>query len=1367
MIKDILKMGGCKTEKEFYKKYPTEESFLEAFPQARPMMEQFSQGGALEAFPQARPIFAKGGALDIEAFPGAAPNVSDYGAKTAGYNYIFQMGGSNGSMASQTDAYGEDPLMKLLADMSAQYSVDSAEMLELIQKLPQDVMQNLRSLAANDPQRAAEVLVEMQQKSKNDPVSMMAREGGSFSTPPTADQFFRKYPSVNFPIAMAQVGGATPYMNTYKEELPGGAIDEYGGSVFNYGQFPAIMMDGGSIPMNSQNSIMSSKLQNFMSKITEYAEKHKQEEMMESMMNQQSMMRRGGMTSLPMHQIPPGQTSGFADLGYKGPYDLGMNDEPDLSGLASTPYSGQYNIGEMNLQGPYQFGDIGKGFLDRWQGFSKTEDTGPTETDPYGIAGSLPGSFQSDRLSQSETPLEAGAGYSPDGTFEGINKAGEAVSVNPEMRPKYYVEGWRPEAGKMMGDKELKDMYKQGSKFKKDWQGKSGVQKAETILAGLAGFNSTLEKQRMRKREEQMADEMTPMNWAGSYQANKGDWDQFGVFRPDKTGFLTQFEGMAAYGGQLPAAKSGLEVKMRAGLGFNANQLSWPVMAGEFSQPDFEVKETIGPVDRDDANLEAEVGETAVTNLSGDGIPEQYKIGGKRHYAGGTPLNLPDNSYIFSRDRSMKIKDKELLAEFGVTKSPRGGVTPADIAKKYKLNEYKKALLDPNSDDLAKSTAQANIENANLKLGKLALIQESMKAFPEGIPMISTPYMEKMGITPDMMPKTMPMKDEAAEENNQARYGGLPKAQFGEWVFNGPSQTGQPAKTVQLPDTVVTETRLPQEKKPFQFNLEGTDFTDPSKPIESTVGNTFITFGNQNAFDKIMETGSYYNPKNNEYVSLDKNMDGKISDDEFNAIKETMDKYKEKLEGYDTGSRKTGIGQMISAFYPESVFGLTNQDRVDDMADIVGNMIDDFQEKKNIYDIRTFNTSQRDNATLKLADIEKRIAEVEKTEMKDFDDAMKLNKLIIEKQRLNDYIKTADKSLEQGRNVFYNNPRTGGIGGFIVNDIVGGDPMKIPSYDIVYPAITTEEAKSIPTAVVDTAVLSNDIPVAGIDSSIYELPQTKDTAVVAQPVVKQQAAPKKAAATREERARQQIGPDWDTWSQEDKDQYLNLKLRKGGSPLPRYQTKGAFTLGYEDIPGYNVAGPDWRLNLPSIGQQLPSKGDYYTTSSGIIWPKSRKDVEPNVDWFRTYPGASDAVWQQYDKDRGFDKWKEDLAQAKGIQSPASEFWVKNVVNPYTSKIPGGKAYVDESLRGAYVPGTEWSTPPIYTQIPDQPEKSNEQKASSGTTPSIPVNTEGITPVSGNIQTPFWTEDIINTGAAFRNLAGVKKLALLPESVFQV
>ncbi len=50
MKAQFLKMGGVATEEEFYSKYPTEESFFEAFPQAMPYKKS---GGIVEQFPQA------------------------------------------------------------------------------------------------------------------------------------------------------------------------------------------------------------------------------------------------------------------------------------------------------------------------------------------------------------------------------------------------------------------------------------------------------------------------------------------------------------------------------------------------------------------------------------------------------------------------------------------------------------------------------------------------------------------------------------------------------------------------------------------------------------------------------------------------------------------------------------------------------------------------------------------------------------------------------------------------------------------------------------------------------------------------------------------------------------------------------------------------------------------------------------------------------------------------------------------------------------------------------------------------------------------------------------------------------------------
>lgn len=258
-----------------------------------------------------------------------------------------------------------------------------------------------------------------------------------------------------------------------------------------------------------------------------------------------------------------------------------------------------------------------------------------------------------------------------------------------------------------------------------------------------------------------------------------------------------------------PKAQSGFEIKMNPGMGFNANQLSWPVMAGEFSAPDVEVNNTLKPTDWDQANLEAEKGETVVTNLNYDGIPEHYTIGGKRHYEGGTPLNLPPNSFIFSRDRSMRIKDEEILKMFNMTPTKKG-YTPADIAKQYNINKYRKILADPNSEDLQRKTAEMMITNYNLKLGKLALVQESLKGFPQGLPMISMPYLQTMNINPEEFAQTQSQPDQTGEED-QARYGkqikrNLPKHQ------DPPGQTGNPFADKDgngLPDYLETNGTVP------------------------------------------------------------------------------------------------------------------------------------------------------------------------------------------------------------------------------------------------------------------------------------------------------------------------------------------------------------------------------------------------------------------------------------------------------------------------------------------------------------------------------------------------------------------------------
>jgi len=179
------------------------------------------------------------------------------------------------------------------------------------------------------------------------------------------------------------------------------------------------------------------------------------------------------------------------------------------------------------------------------------------------------------------------------------------------------------------------------------------------------------------------------------------------------------------------------------------------------------VSDTLSPVPRDEANIEAERGETIVGDLNNDGMVEHAIVGGKRHFQGGTPLNVPDGSFVFSDYNKLKIKNKDLLKgifNYGGSK----GATPAQVAKRYELNKYVEILNDPESDALDKKTAQLMLDNNMKKLGQLALVQEGMKGFPDGIPDIAAPLLGT-----DFQNQAQPAK---------MKKGGLVKAQTGRLV---------------------------------------------------------------------------------------------------------------------------------------------------------------------------------------------------------------------------------------------------------------------------------------------------------------------------------------------------------------------------------------------------------------------------------------------------------------------------------------------------------------------------------------------------------------------------------------------------------
>ena len=195
-------------------------------------------------------------------------------------------------------------------------------------------------------------------------------------------------------------------------------------------------------------------------------------------------------------------------------------------------------------------------------------------------------------------------------------------------------------------------------------------------------------------------------------------------------------------------------------------------MRGAIDDPNIPTRRTLKPVPREEANVEAEKGEVAYGDINGDKFAESYVIGGKRHANGGTPLNLPEGTYIFSDFRDMKIKDPRILAMFekinnkGKAKKA-GGYTPAELAKSYDINKFRGILQDPNSDKNDIMTAELMIKNYQMKLGALALAAESKKNFEQGIPEVSRPYMEKMGIRDEDI---LPAEQLQHEQSETAQY---------------------------------------------------------------------------------------------------------------------------------------------------------------------------------------------------------------------------------------------------------------------------------------------------------------------------------------------------------------------------------------------------------------------------------------------------------------------------------------------------------------------------------------------------------------------------------------------------------------------
>ena len=195
------------------------------------------------------------------------------------------------------------------------------------------------------------------------------------------------------------------------------------------------------------------------------------------------------------------------------------------------------------------------------------------------------------------------------------------------------------------------------------------------------------------------------------------------------------------------------------------------------------VNNTLGPMKRKDANLEAEKGETALTDLTNDGSFELYNIGGKRHYDGGTPLNLPEQSFVYSDTSKMKLTIEE-LKELGIVSKKK--MTPAKASKNFQLNKYTEILENSESDKIAIDTAEDMLNKNKIKLSHIAFLQEKKKNFSDGVPLAAYPYMIENGINPQEFEQKIQQDLQGQQQMAMGpQQGNLQQ-------FTGPPQGGMP-----------------------------------------------------------------------------------------------------------------------------------------------------------------------------------------------------------------------------------------------------------------------------------------------------------------------------------------------------------------------------------------------------------------------------------------------------------------------------------------------------------------------------------------------------------------------------------------------
>jgi hypothetical protein len=287
----------------------------------------------------------------------------------------------------------------------------------------------------------------------------------------------------------------------------------------------------------------------------------------------------------------------------------------------------------------------------------------------------------------------------------------------------------------------------------------------------------------------------------------------------------------------------------RGGSYLNYYQMAPSFTSDSLSDAGLSYSKTLGPVDRDVANVEVEKKEQIAMN-GGEalgGMLTMYEAGGKRHAQGGTPLNLPEGAFVFSDfhgkdfrlggNTKTKEMDKGILAYFGLP-DRKGGYTFADIAAKYDINKDVANLMDPTEvkDKMTMDTLMLNIKNKTKKLGALAIAQESKKG--EAAPKIAMPFITAMNMAPedfdipkisiDEMPFYQNIMKGAQEMDQQKAM--QQQQQEAQAAGMDMQDQGQPQGQMSAPDQASIEEQYAQDMGQYMQRMGGSSFPNPYYP---------------------------------------------------------------------------------------------------------------------------------------------------------------------------------------------------------------------------------------------------------------------------------------------------------------------------------------------------------------------------------------------------------------------------------------------------------------------------------------------------------------------------------------------------------